>query len=267
MEAGQMHGSYRRGLLSGFAIMLSVIALTCISPSIVRAEVVEDVATEEVEAKDSTAIKMSLGEVFETGGWVMYVLTIFSLLTVSLVVFFLLSMRSSQAGPKDFHEEVVKLIRLGAFDDAVRLCEFRQCALSSIAMAGLEHQQSVSDMEPTILKDVLEGAGARESDRMQGRAQYLLDIAVISPMLGLLGTVFGMLRAFQAVALDIASAKPVVLAGGVREALITTACGLLVGIPAMIFYAAFRRRASVLASTLEAQTAGIFNAFCIKRIR
>ncbi len=79
--------------------------------------------------------------------------------------------------------------------------------------AGLDHLKGVSDMEPAILKDILEGAGARESEKLQGQTQYLLDIAVVSPMMGLLGTVFGMLKAFNAVALDVASAKPVVLAG------------------------------------------------------
>ena len=216
---------------------------------------------------DAEVLNMSVGEIFDAGGWAMFPLIALSLLTGALVIYFFLSLRGSQIGPESLEEEIVKLVRMGAFDDASRLCEVKTCALSSIGLAGLDHQKGVSDMEPAILKDILEGAGARESEKLQGQTQYLLDIAVVSPMMGLLGTVFGMLKAFNAVALDVASAKPVVLAGGVSEALITTALGLMVGIPAMIFYAYFRRRASVLISGLEAQTAGIFNAFCSKRIR
>jgi biopolymer transport protein ExbB len=220
------------------------------------------------EAKvDAEVLNMSVGEIFDAGGWMMFPLIALSLLTGALVIYFFLSLRSSQIGPEPLEEEIVKLVRMGAFDDASRLCEVKTCALSSIGLAGLDHHKGVSDVEPAILKDILEGAGARESEKLQGQTQYLLDIAVVSPMMGLLGTVFGMLKAFNAVALDVASAKPVVLAGGVSEALITTALGLMVGIPSMIAYAYFRRRASVLISGLEAQTAGIFNAFCSKRIR
>jgi biopolymer transport protein ExbB len=86
---------------------------------------------------------------------------------------------------------------------------------------------------------------------IQSQIQYLLDVAVIAPMIGLLGTVFGMIKAFQVVALDLAKAKPMLLAAGVAEALITTAAGLIIGIPAMIFYAYFRGRASRLVSDLE----------------
>jgi biopolymer transport protein ExbB len=70
-------------------------------------------------------------------------------------------------------------------------------------------------------------------------------------MIGLLGTVVGMLQAFNAVALDLAKAKPMLLAGGVSLALITTVAGLIVAIPAMIAFAYFRNRASGLVARLE----------------
>lgn len=243
---------------------MAVIALGALC----RETFAQTAATNAVAANaNSEVLRMTVGELFDAGGWVMYPLIALSLLTGALVIYFFLSLRGSQTGPDTVEAELTKLIRMGAFEDASRLCELKACALSSIGLAGLDHLKSVSDMEPTILKDILEGAGARESEKLQGQTQYLLDVAVVSPMLGLLGTVFGMLKAFNAVALDVASAKPVVLAGGVSEALITTALGLMVGIPAMIFYAYFRRRASVLISGLESQTALIFNAFCSKRIR
>jgi biopolymer transport protein ExbB len=243
------------------AIMMSLTlaASTACAETGIETNVISDVET--------AAVGMTVGEIFDAGGWVMFPLTGLSLLTVALAFYFLLSLRASQTGPAEIHDEVVKLVKMGAFEDAERICEFKPCALSSIAMAGLAHNRGVSDMDPAIMKDVLEGAGAREADRLQGQTQYLLDIAVISPMMGLLGTVFGMLKAFNAVALDVAQAKPVLLAAGVSEALITTALGLMVGIPAMMAYAYFRRRASTMISGLEAQSATLFNAFCTKRIR
>ena len=101
----------------------------------------------------------------------------------------------------------------------------------------------------------MEGEGSRQASLMQNQIQYLQDIAVIAPMIGLLGTVLGMLEAFNAVALDIAKAKPMVLAAGVSKALITTAAGLMVGIPAMMAYAYFRGRVTRLLAELETVSA------------
>ena len=85
-------------------------------------------------------------------------------------------------------------------------------------------------------------------------------MATIAPLLGLLGTVLGMLTAFGSVASDIASAKPVVLAAGVSQAIVTTVFGLVVAIPCMAFYAWFRRRASRQIANLESASAEIMTA-------
>jgi len=120
--------------------------------------------------------------------------------------------------------------------------------------------RNVPRIDPAQLKDVIESEGGRQAEDIQGQSQYLLDVAVIAPMVGLLGTVFGMLHAFGAVAHDIASAKPVVLAEGVSMALLTTAFGLLVGIPCMMFYAYFRRKASKQVLFLESAATDILIA-------
>ena len=88
----------------------------------------------------------------------------------------------------------------------------------------------------------------------------MLALATIAPLLGLLGTVLGMLTAFGSVASDIASAKPVVLAAGVSQALVTTIFGLFVAIPCMVFYAWFRRRVSRQIANLEAAASELVTA-------
>jgi biopolymer transport protein ExbB len=127
--------------------------------------------------------------------------------------------------------------------------------MAAIASAGLTFLDNTSD--PTLLKEIIEGEGGRQAAQMQSQTQYLLDIAVIAPMLGLLGTVLGMMQAFNAVALDIARARPMVLADGVSKALVTTAAGLFIGIPAMAFYAFFRGRVSRLVALLESHSADL----------
>jgi len=174
-------------------------------------------------------------------------------------------LRTAQIATRTLHDLLVDTIRNGSMDDARQACEYRPCALSAIALAALNYVRNMPQADPTLLKDVVEGEGGRQSESIQGQTQYLLDIAVVAPMVGLLGTVFGMLKAFSAVALDIAQAKPVVLAAGVSQALVTTAFGLIVGIPAMMFYAYFRRRAATMVSQLEASSADVLTAILSKR--
>ena len=92
-----------------------------------------------------------------------------------------------------------------------------------------------------------------------------MDIAVVAPMIGLLGTVFGMMIAFNAVSDQIAVVRPTALIAGVNKAMLTTAFGLLVGIPAMMFYAYFRNRTAKLVSLLETASTELFTALLSRR--
>ncbi len=197
------------------------------------------------------AAGISWMEVLRNGGYLMYVLAALSFLTITFVIYFFVVLRVPQVAPAALRDELVQKIGSGNIDDAQRACEYRACPLSSVALAGLDYVNHVADVNPMLLKDVMEGEGQRQAESIQGQTQYLMDISAVAPMVGLLGTVFGMLRAFSSVALDLASAKPVNLAAGVSQALITTAFGLMVSIPAMMFYAYFRRRAGKLVARLE----------------
>ena len=216
--------------------------------------------TENTPAGGAVGQGMSIREVLRNGGWLMYVLAGMSFLTVAFVIFFFVVLRPGQVAPPVLHRELSDKIKAGALDDARRAAEYRPCPLSAVTLAAMNYVRTMPNVDPVLLKDIVEGEGARQAEAIQGQTQYLLDIAVVSPMIGLLGTVFGMLKAFGSVAHDIASAKPVVLAAGVSQALITTAFGLIVGIPAMIFYAYFRRRASKLVSHLESSATEILTA-------
>src|SRR5436189_2517796 len=94
--------------------------------------------------------------------------------------------------------------------------------------------------------------GSQVAASLNNRFTYLADIGMIAPLLGLLGTVFGIIHSFGALGADVGSARYVALSRGMSEALVNTATGLAVGIPAMIFYAFFRGRAQKLISELEA---------------
>jgi len=194
---------------------------------------------------------MSPWQIIQTGGWLMYVLGALSVAGLALVFYFLLALRRERIAPRELVTDLHRLLSSRRLEEAAALCTRSPSPAAALARAALDYVQRASSPSPQILKEIVEGEGSRQAIRLQNRIQYLLDIAVVAPMVGLLGTVMGMLRAFNAVALDVARAKPIVLAAGVSQALITTAAGLLVGIPAMIFYAYFRNRGSRLISDLE----------------
>lgn len=223
-------------------------------------------AAEEADlALDIGAQSLSWQTIIESGGWLMYVLAAMSLLTVAFIIYFLVILRLRQVAPRTLHRELVERIRAGEWNDARRACEHRPTPLAAVALVAIDYMRTVETPDPMLLKDVMQGEGSRQAEAIEGQPRYLLDISVIAPMIGLLGTVFGMLRAFSAVAMDIAKARPMVLAAGVSQALVTTAFGLIVGIPAMIFFAYFRRKAATLVSQLEAASADVLTALLSKR--
>lgn len=105
-----------------------------------------------------------------------------------------------------------------------------------------------------------EAEGARIAERAYMAVDWLADIAAIAPLVGLLGTVLGMFQAFGGIAADVtAGAKPVVLAQGVSQAIVTTIFGLAVAIPSLAFHAIFRRRAARNVAALEEKADEVFS--------
>lgn len=188
-----------------------------------------------------------------------------SFMAMALIIYFFAVLRRGQVVPENLRRELLEKVRAGGYDEARRLCTFRTSPLSAIVLTGLEHIGTAPDADPMLLRDAVEAEGARQTESIQGQIQYLMDIAVVSPMLGLLGTVLGMMIAFNSVSSQIAVVRPAELAGGVNDAMLTTAIGLIVAIPAMMFYAFFRRRTGKLVAMLEAAAADIFTAMLARR--
>ena len=207
------------------------------------------------QAVIAPAEAMTLRDILVTGGWPMIVLGAMSVLGVTLIVFYLLTLRASQLMPRDLRFDLREMLSAGRLDEARRACQKSTAALGSVVLSGLEYLQTATKPDQDVFKEIMEAEGSRQATRIQNQTQYLLDIAVIAPMVGLLGTVIGMLRAFNSVAQDIARTTPQALTEGVAQALITTAAGLVVGIPAMMFYAYFRARSSRLIAGLEISAA------------
>jgi len=219
-----------------------------------RAEVIEQ--SMETARKEAQR-EMSFRELWRNGGSLMWVMAAVSVFGLSVVFYLLWILRDRQVAPGRLTASLVSAVQNGDLAAARDHCAQHPCQLAAVVLAALDHLQQTPRAEAGALREAVESEGARQAQSLHGQAQLLLDIGVIAPMIGLLGTVLGMLQAFGAISLDVASAKPVVLAAGVSKAIITTVFGLVIAIPAMCFYAYFRRRAAAKIAVLEAAAARV----------
>jgi biopolymer transport protein ExbB len=204
------------------------------------------------EGSSAPAAEMlTTAEILRMGGWLMYGLAALSVLGLALVVYYAVVLRLRNVAPAAQALRLRELLKDRRGRDARELCAQQPTALAAITAVGLDFLKENPTASPAMLKEVMESEGARQAGRMQNMIHYLLDLSAVAPMVGLLGTVIGMLRAFNSVAFDLAKARPMELAAGVGQALITTIAGLIVAIPAMIAYAWFRGRVIKLIGQME----------------
>ena len=157
----------------------------------------------------------------------------------------LFAIRRREIMPDTFMEEISARLSRGELDEATRLCGARDYVFSRIVLAGL---RKANDF-PEQIRDAMDSAGSREASHLQQKISYLSNIGVIAPMVGLLGTVWGMILAFGAIK-DQAS-RGLALAGALYQAMTTTVTGLLIGIVAMSLFFYLRGRVLRLSTEME----------------
>jgi biopolymer transport protein ExbB len=203
---------------------------------------------------------MTLYQAWQFGGWIMWILAAMAVTGVVLLVRQLPISRERQVAPRGLLAELLDRIRAGELNEARRLCEDRPCPLSAIALKAFDHLRHAPRAGVALLRDTVEAESARQADVLRSQAQLMRDIAVIAPMFGLLGTVLGLLQVFAPVASDAGGVWSALPAGGIMQALVTTAFGLLVAIPATMCYAWMRRRVSRRIAALESAAAELVMA-------
>lgn len=174
-------------------------------------------------------------DIIQKGGPVMYPIILCSVLALAIVLERLYHLYRAQIDTKKFIEEVTASIKKNKISEAVEMCDQTPGPIAHILKAGiLKHNYSREE-----IKEAVEDAGLHEIPRLERNLNGLGTIAQVAPLLGLLGTVTGMVRCFQVVqekSSSLAPVNPGDLAGGIWEALITTVAGLIVGIPALVAY-------------------------------
>lgn len=195
----------------------------------------------------------------KVGGPILWVLAVISILTLAVIieriVFF--SLNEKYVG-KDFRNQIVKLVGENKLDKAISLCqEKKSCVASSIAifLERANKKLEVQDYENIIKEIALE-----ELSPFESKLNCLASIIGIAPMLGLLGTVTGMIKVFINIS-KYGSGDAAIVADGIAEALLTTACGLIIAIPTIVANNYLNRRLEKVEGEIDKISTSIINVF------
>ena len=183
------------------------------------------------------------------GGNIMWVLLALSIVALAYALERTLRLRRDRVVPKGLADEARALWAEGRHDDILTLCQRRDSVLARVIKILLEFRGSPVQEVKTVADDV----GTGELRIHFRRAHPLAVIATLAPLLGLLGTVIGMITAFQDFRLLGETGDPSVFAGAISKALITTATGLVVAVPCLGLYHFFKSKANGFGDTLEAE--------------
>jgi biopolymer transport protein ExbB len=179
------------------------------------------------------------------GGIVMYPIILCSIIALAIFLERLWVLRRKRIIPSAFIQSVEDNLRNRKLSEALFLCQNDDSSIAKIFLAGLKN----TERGIWMVKEAIEERGGREGVILEKHVGILSTIANLSPLLGLLGTVSGMIKTFKV--LSQGASNPSLLAGGIAEALITTAAGLLVAIPTLVCYRILKDKAESLIFEME----------------
>jgi len=180
----------------------------------------------------------SLYDIVLSGGILMWPIALSSVVALTFVVERSIRLRERELGSRSYGRAILDALVASGPARALEACQREVRPLGRILRTGLERSE-----RPMLEREkAVEDAGARELARLNARLRPLAIVAVLAPLLGFLGTVFGMIQAFINIALKEGLGRPELLAAGISQALVTTAAGLCVAIPAQAAYFWFRGR-------------------------
>ncbi len=226
--------------LIGAAFMLALaLPLTAqqAAPNGETTEMVEDAETR------------SLLDMIKAGGWAMWPLGLLSVATVGLAIYNGIALRTVNFIDEEVISEIENSITSGDFDAAREKCAENPGPVTNTVAHVIDETLRGEQVSPDSVEKAFEAASNKELTGPFVIVNYLSIIAAIAPMLGLLGTVSGMVKAFNSIAAQ-GMGRPELLADNISEALITTATGMSIGIPAMFFFFFFKNKYGKIVSEI-----------------
>ena len=193
-------------------------------------------------------------KLFVDGGWAMWPLLVLLVLGVAVAIERLITLSRAAINAESFFNDFEKIFKNSGADKAAQFCSETPGPLASVIHAGLLRlDRGIDQVEKAV-----ENSGAVEMAFLERGMVWLSTVANLAPMIGFLGTVSGMINAFQAIK-TAGDVEPSMVAGGISEALITTAAGLIVGIIIQFCYNFFANRIDNIIADMTERTAGFID--------
>ena len=209
------------------------------------------------DEEESSGGSISIGGVIKNAGWIGWVIIFVSIVSLSLIIEHFVSIRRDKLAPPEIVDQVHDLFDQENYQEAMELCEAEPNVFTNVVGAALHRMPGGYEAMEAAVAEV----GEEESVKLHQKISYLSLIGTIAPMLGLFGTVFGMIKAFTVIAEKKGAADPGDLANGISQALVTTFLGLLVAIPSMVFFFYFRNKVVMQVLEIGALTGELFDKF------
>lgn len=200
------------------------------------------------DAADAEAANITIGKILKWGGVVGGIIIVMSIAMVALVIEHLVSIKRDKIVPPEVVDELETLFEEEEYQEALELCENEPNYLTNMLSAALPKLNAGFD----VMEECLSEAAALEAVKLHTKISFLSLIANLAPMLGLFGTVLGMVGAFNSIVRLGPAVTPKDLASGVQQALITTLFGLTVAIPAIAFFFFFRNKVVRITTEIKA---------------
>lgn len=206
---------------------------------------------------DSTPV--SLWNLIKSGGWAMIPLALMSVLTFMLVLVFIFTLRRGAVLTPHYMNTADVLLKKKDYLGLLAISSRHSEAVARVVQRTLDFATKNPSVSFEVIREIAESEGSAQAASLQHRPSYLADIGMLAPMVGLFGTVLGIIRSFGVLASGQVGggSREDLLAAGVSEALVATASGLIVGIVAFAFYAHFRNKVAGLISDLEVASSHI----------
>jgi len=253
-------------ILSGGLYLMSPSLMSQETPEPTDKQVLESgsetpAAPKAEESTPAPKAKIGFVDLFVTGGWSMYPLLVASIIALGIIFERFYFFFTTKLIAKGYNQDLQDAIDAGGLDGAKKfLADNKDQRISEVLVNGME----VSQQNPEIFSQGVEREAGEVITLLEKGLVVLAAVSTIAPLIGFLGTVSGMINAFDAIAnADQVNAK--VVAGGIKEALITTAAGLIVAIPAMVFYQYLTSRVNAFTSEVEEAANKIYKEFLKKK--
>jgi len=193
-------------------------------------------------------------EKYHQGGWAMHFLAFFALIGAAIILWRLIVLFLAQVNTRKFIAKIQYALKEGGIEEAKEICTNTRGPLASIFYSGLSRM----DRGLEYVEKAIEEAGAIEMAFLEKGMVWLSFVINAAPMMGFLGTVSGMINAFDAIAAA-GDVEPTIVAGGISEALITTATGLIIAIPVQLFYNFFVSKIDAMVIDMEESSTALID--------